>query len=304
MSKVAITRNINVGEGIREALDLLDGLPELFRNKYIAIKPNDTWASLDDITACTQADSVEAVIRYVIKHNPSRIVVSGGAGAAETDEVFALLGIDKVIEREGVEFFDHNRPPFEAVSLSHGPQKSVKVNPRIFEYETLISLAQHKVHYEATVTLTMKNIAMSYPAADYYGHPRGTQKHPSNFYKDMQGFIAGMCRRFPIDLGIIVGHPAMVEKGPIGGLTFESEITLASTDFVAVDSIGAKILGIDRVGHVEQAAGLGLGTDSLTKIEVVGLSLEKAKEIFSQRQNNADQSQRHASSNVWTYSHR
>lgn len=28
-----------------------------------------------------------------------------------------------------------------------------------------------------TVTLALKNIAMSYPAADYYSHPRSKEKH-------------------------------------------------------------------------------------------------------------------------------
>jgi uncharacterized protein (DUF362 family) len=177
MSGVAIVRNKNIQDGIWEALNLLEDLSPILKGKHVAIKPNDTWASADDTTAVTQADSVEAVVRYVKRFGPSKITVTGGSGAAETHEVFSLLGIDRVIQRERVEYFDHNRPPFVSVKLKYGPQREVRVNPYIFEYETLISLAQHKVHYEATVTLTMKNIGMSYPAADYYGHPRGIQKH-------------------------------------------------------------------------------------------------------------------------------
>jgi uncharacterized protein (DUF362 family) len=51
------------------------------------------------------------------------------------------------------------------------------VNPRVLGYETLVSLSQLKMHETATVTLALKNIGMSYPAADYYGHPRSTQRH-------------------------------------------------------------------------------------------------------------------------------
>jgi uncharacterized protein (DUF362 family) len=46
-----------------------------------------------------------------------------------------------------------------------GPQKSVVVNPRILGYETLIALNQLKLHATATVTLALKNIAMSFPVA-------------------------------------------------------------------------------------------------------------------------------------------
>jgi len=281
-SKVAIARNKDVEKAIPDALNLIDGLSELFEAKHVAIKPNDTWASSDDLTACTRADSVRATIQYVKRYNPKKITVTGGAGAAETDEVFNLLGIDKVISEEKVEFFDHNKPPFKAVKLEYGPQKEVMVNPKVFEYDTLVSLAQHKVHGTATVTLTMKNIAMSYPAADYYGHPRYTQKHPHNFFKDMHGFIDGMLMKFPIDLGIIVGHPAMIEKGPIGGKTFESELVIVSKDFVAADSVGAKIIGKDFVKHLVDAEKLGLGTASLSDIEIVGISLDEAIRIFNE----------------------
>jgi hypothetical protein len=51
---------------------------------------------------------------------------------------------------------------------------------------------------------------MSFPAADYYGHPRSTQKHTNHFFEDMHSFIAAMAKRFPIHLAITVGHPAMI----------------------------------------------------------------------------------------------
>jgi hypothetical protein len=54
-----------------------------------------------------------------------------------------------VLEDEGATFFDHNRQPFESVDLEYepgadvkGPQKSVMVNARVLEYETLIALNQ------------------------------------------------------------------------------------------------------------------------------------------------------------------
>jgi hypothetical protein len=36
------------------------------------------------------------------------------------------------------------------------------VNPRVLTYDKLVSLAQLKVHSTATVTLAIKNMAMSY----------------------------------------------------------------------------------------------------------------------------------------------
>ncbi len=44
MSTVAIKRSPDIAEGIKGALDLLGDLNEILRNKYVAVKPNDTWA--------------------------------------------------------------------------------------------------------------------------------------------------------------------------------------------------------------------------------------------------------------------
>ena len=92
------------------------------------------------------------------------------------------------------------------------------VNQRVLEFDTFISLAQLKVHRETGVTLSMKKMAMSFPAAGYYSYPR-KDIHQSTTQEGLQDFIAAMCARLPlVHLGIIAAHPAMTESGPIGGL--------------------------------------------------------------------------------------
>jgi uncharacterized protein (DUF362 family) len=212
MVKVAVTHHDEIDYAITEALDHL-GIGSLIQGKLVAVKPNDTWASKTDTTGVTQPDTLRAVLRYLKQYEPRELIVSGGAGAAETDEVFRIAGLMEVVEQEGAIFFDHNRPPFTSVDLQYapnvevkGPQQSVMVNPRVLEYETLIALNQLKLHETATVTLALKNIAMSFPAADYYGYPRSKQRHAHHFFEDMHSFIAAMSKRFPIHLAVTVGH--------------------------------------------------------------------------------------------------
>ncbi len=289
MPKVAITQRESIAEGIEEALNHLD-LKPILENKIVAVKPNDTWASADDITAVTQPDTLRAMLRYLKKFRPKYIVVSGGAGAAQTDEVFRLAKLMEVVKEEKVEFFDHNRPPFTEVKLQYaadkevsGPQQSIMVNPRVLEYETLISLSQLKVHETATVTLALKNIAMSFPAADYYGHPRSEQKHQNSFFADMHSFIAAMAKRFPVHLAVTVGHPAMVGLGPIGGHVVETGMVIASTDPLAADAVGAMLLGFSTqaVRHLWEAERLGVGVADLEKIDFPGLNMAKAFAAFT-----------------------
>lgn len=286
---VVITGNSNIEAAIESALGHIH-LQSFVRNKLVAIKPNETWASEDDTTGVTQPDTLRAVIRHVKQFSPRALVVTGGSGAAETEDVMRLSGMLAVIQQEGVEFFDHNRPPFVPVDLEYapdkdvtGPQKQVMVNPRVLEYETLIALNQLKLHETATVTLALKNIGMSFPAADYYGHPRSTERHRNHFFADMHSFIAAMARRFPIDLAITVGHPAMIGTGPLGGHAVETGLVIASTDALAADVVGARLLGFTPQGvrHLWEAARLGIGETDTDKMRFPAMSLKEAIAAFT-----------------------
>ncbi len=279
----------DIDKAITQALSRIE--LDDFRDRVVAIKPNDTTASDDDKTACTQADTLRATIRFIKTLHPRSIVVTGGAGAKETEDVFRTMGYLDIISQEGVEWFDHNKPPFIAVDLPFGPQRQVMVNPRVRQYEKLVSLAQLKVHRTATVTLSIKNMAMSFPAADFYGHPRvGQKNHPHNILKDKHAFLVGMLMSFPIDLAIVVGHPAMIGLGPIGGKPVETGIVLAGRNPVSVDTVGAFLLGFETLGvqHLHQAVQLGLGTPysdpekegSAGRLKIVGIPVEEAAKIF------------------------
>src|ERR671919_1260317 len=290
MTDVVITHNERIEEAIAAALQHVP-LATLVKDRSVAVKPNETWASEDDTSGITQPDTLRAVLREVKRHHPRALVVTGGAGAAETDEVLRIGGLMAVVEEEGAEFVDHNRPPFAPVELEYrpsaeveGPQTSVMVNPRVLEYETLIALNQLKLHETATVTLALKNIAMSYPAADYYGHPRSTQKHANQFFADMHSFIAAMAKRFPIDLAITVGHPAMIGTGPLGGYPVETGLVIVSTDALAADVVGARLLGFkpQAVRHIWEAARLGVGESDIHQMRFPALSLGEAIGRFTE----------------------
>lgn len=290
MTEVVITRADRIETAIIEALEHIP-LASLVRGRVVAAKPNDTWASREDTTGITQPDTLRAVLRAVRAYEPGTLVVSGGAGAAQTDEVFRIGGLMDVVTDEGAEFFDHNRAPFVSVEVPYrpsadvaGPQTSVMVNPRLLEYDTLIAVNQLKLHETATVTLALKNIAMSFPAADYYGHPRSTKQHENRFFDDMHSFIAAMAKRFPIHLAITVGHPAMIATGPLGGHTIETGLVIASTDPLAADVVGARLLGFrpQAVRHLWEASRLGIGESDTDKMQFPKLSLSEAIGAFTE----------------------
>src|SRR4051812_46311765 len=105
MATVVIVQNQAIEEAVAEALGHIP-LGPLVRGKRVAVKPNETYATADDRTGVTQPDTLRAVLRQLKQFRPGELVVSGGAGAAETDDVFRIAGLMDVLDEEGVTFFD------------------------------------------------------------------------------------------------------------------------------------------------------------------------------------------------------
>ena len=112
MTSVVITHNEHIEQAITQALDSLP-LEALVRGKVVAVKPNDTWASAQDKTAVTQPDTLRAVLRSVKQFHPKELIVTGGSGAGETDQIFDVAGLMAIVKEENATFFDHNRGPFQ-----------------------------------------------------------------------------------------------------------------------------------------------------------------------------------------------
>jgi len=285
MTTVALRQHSEIRQALEEALRFLP-VESLLRDKIVAIHPNDTTATEDDTTAVTQPDTLEAVIRFVKRFQPRELIVSGGSGAVQTEEVFRVSGMKAVVEREGAAFVDHNKPPFATVPLDVGPMKAVVVHEGVLRYETILSLSQLKVHSQSVIVGAIKNIAMSWPAADYYGYPRMENRYGrSGMIEDKNAFMVGMLKRFRPHLSIVTGHPAMIATGPTGGIAVETGLVVAGLDPVAVDTVCASLLGFATMGveYLRQAARLGLGEGDLSRIEIKGLPLDEAMRIFNEK---------------------
>jgi uncharacterized protein (DUF362 family) len=76
----------------------------------------------------------------------------------------------------------------------------------------------------------------------------------------------------------------MIASGPLGGHAVETGLVIASTDALAADVVGAKLLGfnLQAVRHLWEAERLGLGEGDTEKIEFPGLSLREAIQAFTE----------------------
>ena len=237
---VAITKALTEGKSLEKALDLLPIDKIIKKGDKVIITPNWVKDKSPKEGVVVGPKTLQKLIQYVKTKEPSAIYIATGSGGAETPTVIKSVGYDKVIEEENIEFIDMNYGPFIELKLDHQIIKSTPINKIIDEVDVIISFTQLKYHEEATVTASIKNIAMGYPPASKHGFP----KKNTGIHDDLHGFIRSMANKVPIDLAIISADKAMIGTGPTFGKAVDTPgLIIASTDPLAADSIGARLLG-------------------------------------------------------------
>ena len=277
---VAITKAMSEGRSLEKALDLLPMDKIIQKGDKVIITPNWVKDKSPKDGVVVGPKTLKKLIQYIKTKEPSKIVIATGSGGAKTPDVMKSVGYDKIIEEENLEFVDMNYGPFIDLELNHEIIKSTPINEVIKDADVIISFTQLKYHEEATVTAAIKNIAMGYPPASIHGYP----KKQTGIHEDLHGFIRCFAKKVPIDLSIISLDKAMIGTGPSDGMAVDTPgLVIASTDPVAADSIGARLLGFlpQAVCYLYGLYKDGLGEARPENMTILGLDLREAEKIFS-----------------------
>ncbi|MFZ5625961.1 MAG: DUF362 domain-containing protein, partial [Bacillota bacterium] len=169
---IAITRHPYEGEAIVKALELLPHT-QLFRpGDTVVVVPNLVKNQPPASGTITGPGTLQRLLLYLQDFQPARLVIAAGSGGDPTPLVLQQQGFLNVIQETGGEFVDLNYGPYLELKLNHPLLPVLQVNRLLAEADVIISLAQIKVHQEATVTLGIKNIALSWPPAELHGFPK------------------------------------------------------------------------------------------------------------------------------------
>ncbi|WP_434565268.1 DUF362 domain-containing protein [Thermoanaerobacterium thermosaccharolyticum] len=266
-------------ENLNNALNLLPLQNLIDAGNTVVITPNFVKSKPPQSGTIVGPNTLRALIRYIKSKNPGRIVIAAGSGGDPTPKVMSDNGIDKVISEEGVEFVDLNYGPYVELLLDDCLVKSTKVNDLYEKMDVLISFTQMKIHEEATVSLGIKNIALSWPPAEIHGFP----KKNLGIHDDLHNFIRAMAEKISIDLTILSAQEAMIGTGPSEGKPINANMIIAGTDPVATDTVGARMFGFmpQGVNYLFQCAKRGVGTGELKNVTIKGIPLQQAELNFS-----------------------
>ena len=273
MSKVAIVKGANPVGSTVKALELVESDVNkiLSVKKPILIKPNYINSKHPSTGITTDSRVIEGVVKFLKERNIEDISIGEGSGFADTLQAFKIAGVDAVAERYGVRLIDLNKDKFVEVCPPNPLSlKNVRVAKTALE-STIISVPKLKPHRIATVTLSLKNM-MGVLAS------KGTMHAGLSLSENIADLASTLTPRLSVIDGIIAGEGHETSGNPV-----EMNLVIAGIDPVAVDSVGAAVMGVKPtdVKHLVLAAEKGLGTCRLEEIIVLGQSIESVKRKFS-----------------------
>jgi len=272
MSRVAIVKGTNPLETTVKALETIgsDVDEVLSRKKPVLIKPNYINSKHPSTGITTDSRVIEGIVKSLRERKMEEIVIGEGSGLADTFKAFKVAGVDVVAERWGVKLVDLNKDEFVEVAPPNPLSlKKVKVAKTALE-STIISVAKLKPHRVATVTLSLKNMMGALAS-------KGSMHMGASLSENIVDLASVIKPSVAVVDGIIAGEGHETSGNPV-----EMNLVIAGTDPVAVDAVGAAVMGIlpTDVKHLRLAEKKGLGTCNLEQITVLGEPIEKVKRKF------------------------
>lgn len=277
---VAIEKGISEGKPLEKALDMLPINEIIKPGDKVVIAPNWVKDYKPSSGTVVGPNTLRTLIRYIKEKNPKSITIAVGAGGAKTPDVMKNVGYDKILEEENIEFVDMNYGPYIDLDINHNIIKSTPINKIVNEADVIISFTQLKMHEEATITASIKNIAMGWPPAEIHGYP----KKKTGIHEDLHGFISCIMNKIPIDISIVSCDKAMIGTGPTGGIPIDTNgLIVVGTDPVAVDTIGARLLGFlpQAIAYLYKLYNDGIGEAKVENMIIKGIELKKAEKLFT-----------------------
>ncbi|HID62419.1 MAG TPA: DUF5107 domain-containing protein, partial [Anaerolineae bacterium] len=293
---------------VRQAVALAGGLEDIIEpGDTVVIKPNLVWDALPEHGQVTDPRVTRAVVRLaqevgagqVLIAEGSAVYVSGENDRFPTKAAFHVSGHDgnhdMVDDVTLVPLIDLNisgddtdaRDPdyVTAVILSNGLIRNQYWLPNpILNADVLIGVPVLKNHSLSGLTLALKNMIGIAPNDIYHAPGKPVLKSElSHNPADLPRHIVdlNLCR--PLDFVVVDGLRGLTD-GPTGNHLADPpmKLVMAGRDPVAVDTVGALVIGYDpaSISYLPLAQQTGLGTMDVSHIRVLGRPVAEVRQDF------------------------
>ncbi len=265
MSKVMIhpASYDDVREAVATAFKLF---PIQVTGKKVLIKPNVLRSSEAEEGIVTHPAVLKAVVEKVEEMEPASLIVGDNPGLfnyGANEESFEKTGLLSASKN----YYENIGNDSVKVDFNPDFMPTVSISRSVIEADIIISLPKFKTHGLTVMTGAIKNS---------YGFLPGAQKSrlhraagsPERFHE----VIVDVFRLRVPDFFIVDAVVGMEGNGPASTDLRSIGLILASNDAVALDSVIARMMGLDpgRLQFLKKAREVGLGDYDLDKIEIIG----------------------------------
>jgi len=261
MSKVAVVKGERGLEPVYRALDLIPYREALDPYDTVLVKVNLITSHTYETGVTTDPVVVEAIIKKVQDLGKRAVIVETDGGITSPDKAIIETGMMEVITRLGAEYINMAKLD-EKIELEVENPRAIK-NFKVAKLATesaIISAASMKTLHHTSITMGLKNM---------FGMLTTKLKFPYHA-KGMDNVIYDICKTLPPTMTVIDGFYGKEGRGPWQGNPVKMDTIIASTDSVAADAIGGRVIGIDpeTIKHVKWLHEAGIG--EIANIEIVG----------------------------------
>ena len=273
---IVAVRNGTRAAMLDKALEALGGIERFVKKgQTVVVKPNAAWDVSPERSGNTHPELVQHLIELCLKAGAKSVSVFERTCDHATDPwggtCFKTSGIGAAVEAAGGKVFPGNvEADYKTVDLPNGVKlKTTKVHRLILESDVFINMPILKHHSGATVTAAMKNLMGAIWDRRFY--------HSHDLHQCIADYIS--LPKLRPTLNILDAYAPMVRNGPRGHSVKDVlqgvKTLIASTDIVALDAAGAKILGHkeDEIPHIKIASDAGYGTCKLDTLKIERIRL-------------------------------
>lgn len=265
---VALAKGSERKANIAKALHLIANQIDLSKRESILIKPN--FVSTHNQAAATHVDAVRAVLEFLREYTSKPITIGESAALGNTSKGYSNYGYLPLVKEFGVRLIDFDDGEYVEVKAYDRNFKpmSLHLSRVTIESDFRISVCLPKTHDNVIATLSLKNIVVG----SLRNKPAIHQGYPA-----MNVNLYLMAKHVAPQLAVIDGFTGMEGDGPVSGRAVDLGLAIASTDFVAADSVAARIMGFDadKIGYLHYCNSKGLGRGNIDEIQILGDSLEE-----------------------------
>ena len=277
-SRVAFAAGKDRRDNIHSVLEpFKQELSEAIRGKQVVIKLNCVGQNGYPLMV-THPDAVRGVLDF-LKPIYNRTVIIGEStvqnkNPENTFEIFGYMPLEKEYNAKIVEL---NNEPTSYQWILNGNLEPVPIriiNTFLDPNNYIISVTRLKTHNCVVATLSLKNVVMGSPlkiprlkinekAKMHAGTPSPKLIHHNIFL---------MAHRVRPDFAVLDGFENVEGNGPAHGDPVDHRVALAGHDFLAVDRLGAELMGIswEDIGYLKFCETAGLGQGDMSKIQIIG----------------------------------